>query len=186
MAEVVAIVASAIAIVQISDRVIDICKFYIGSVSGTPSDLRAIFVEIGTLKTIFINLQFLESCDNITPSLRDQLIGSDGPIEECKRLMGELETLFPLDYIRTSGHTHHGPRRRKLDSAIAALAWPFKASRARELLQKIIQQKIIVNLALTAESMYTPYLFPYISFLSAFARPWPPCVAVKFSNDLLH
>jgi hypothetical protein len=50
--ETVAVVASIVAIFRISDRVISACKFYMQATSDTPSDLRAILVEVSTLKTV--------------------------------------------------------------------------------------------------------------------------------------
>lgn len=58
MAEAVALVGSVIAIIQITGRIIDVCKFYVESVQGTPSDLRVILIEISTLKTVLENVKF--------------------------------------------------------------------------------------------------------------------------------
>ncbi|KAH7094916.1 hypothetical protein FB567DRAFT_511316 [Paraphoma chrysanthemicola] len=151
MAETVAVVASIIAIIQISDRVIGCCKFYIQSTTDTPTELRVILVEISTLKTVLESLQFLQTCAHAAPALWKQLSGQDGPIEECKRSITALEKLFPAGKFPVS-RSQPGPKRRKMENVRTALAWPLKARQARELLRVIIQQKTIINLALTTES----------------------------------
>lgn len=60
MAEAVAglaVAGSVIAVIQIADRVIGLCKFYLGSVHDAPSDLRTIFFEISAIKVI---LEYVE------------------------------------------------------------------------------------------------------------------------------
>ncbi|CAO2649625.1 Nn.00g070100.m01.CDS01 [Neocucurbitaria sp. VM-36] len=151
VAETVAIVASIIAIVQISDRVISSCKFYLEAASDTPSELRAILVEISTLKSVLESLQFLETCAHAAPALWKQLSGQDGPIEECRRSITDMEKLFPADNFAVAGSAS-GPKRRKVQLVRTSLAWPLKARRARGLLQVIIQQKTMINLALTTDS----------------------------------
>jgi hypothetical protein len=64
MAEAVGLGASIIAIYQIADRLIGLCKFYIETVHDAPSDLRKILIEMSALKTIFQDLEFLKRCDS--------------------------------------------------------------------------------------------------------------------------
>lgn len=104
IAEAIAVVASIIAIIQISDRVISSCKFYIQAASDTPSELRAILVEISTLKSLLESLQFLETYAHATPALWKQLSGQDGPIKECRRSITDLEKLFPVDKLPIAGN----------------------------------------------------------------------------------
>ena len=151
MAEAVAAVASIIAIIQISDRVITACKFYIQSASETPSELRAILVEISALRAILDSLRFLQSYAPCEPALWKQLSGKQGPLEELKRLMLDLEKLFPQDDFRSS---FSAPPAKKAKLLRASLAWPFKARRAQELLKTILQQKTNLSLALSIEIRY--------------------------------
>jgi hypothetical protein len=60
MAEAVALGASIIAIYQIADRIIGLCKFYIETIHDAPSDIRKILVEMSALKAIFQDLEFLK------------------------------------------------------------------------------------------------------------------------------
>jgi hypothetical protein len=168
VAETIAVVASIIAIVQISDRVISSCKFYIQAASDTPSELRAILVEISTLKSVLESLQFLETYAHAAPALWKQLSGQDGPIEECMRSITDLEKLFPADKFPVTG-SQSGSKRCKAQLVRTSLAWPLKARRARELLQIINQQKTIINLALTTESRWVKLFKPSCWPTSVFA-----------------
>lgn len=148
MAEVIAVGASVIAIVQISDRIIGFCKFYIETARDASSDLRATLLELSMLKTIFENLNFLTEYRNGVSSTASTLCGKDGPIEGCRRSITELEKLFPRDCIQ------NGSKRKKIKSTFAALAWPLKETKAKKLLDEITRYKTTIILALTTDSMY--------------------------------
>ena len=151
MAEVIAVGASVIAIVQIADRIIGLCKFYIETIQDAPSDLRLILIEISALKTIIENLKFLTACDGTLSATTRGISGADGPIEGCRRAVAELEELFPSDASRTV--RQQNSKRRRLNSLLTALAWPLKESKARKLLDKMASYKATISLALTTKSM---------------------------------
>ena len=148
MAEAIAVGASVIAIIQIADRIIGLCKFYLGTARDAPSDLRVIFVETSALKTILENLNFLTACDGPDSKAARRMSGADGPIEGCLRTVTELENLFPSDSVRTKGS-----KKSKFDSVLIALAWPLKESKARKLLDEMMRYKTTISLALTTNSM---------------------------------
>ena len=150
MAEVLGIGASVIAIVQITDRIIGLCKFYIGTVNDAPSDLRLIFLEISALKTIFDNLNFLTTYDSGMSNFVSSLAGADGPIEGCHRSVTKLEQLFPSDWTQKTGQ--YQSKKRKAKATLTALAWPLKEGKARKLLDEISRYKTTITLALTTES----------------------------------
>ncbi|KAL6713228.1 hypothetical protein ACLMJK_009349 [Lecanora helva] len=151
MAEVIAFGASVIAIIQIADRVIGQCKFYIETTCNAPSDLRAILIETSALKTILENLNFLTACDGPFSAIVRSLSGADGPIEGCLRTAAELEKLFPSDTSQMTGRKDS--KRRRLDSALRALAWPLKESKAKKLLDEMMRYKTTISLALTTSSV---------------------------------
>jgi hypothetical protein len=62
-----------------------------------------------------------------------------------------MEKLFPSEKSRPAANKSDS-KRRKLQLLSASLAWPLKARRAKEILNVIIQQKTMINLALAAES----------------------------------
>lgn len=151
MAEALAVGASVVAIIQIADRIIGLCKFYIETVRDTPSDLRVILIETSALKTILENLNFLTACDGPDSTAAGRISGADGPIEGCLRTVTELETLFPSDSVQTRGQKRS--KKRRLNSVLTALAWPLKESKARKLLDEMMRYKTTISLALTANSM---------------------------------
>lgn len=151
MAEAVALVGSVIAIIQITDRIIDVCKFYLESIQGAPSDLRIILIEISALKTVLENVKFLALCPDNESLLLNSL---NGPIEQCLNLIGKLEGLFPQDTGERAGSKPK--KRQKFNSTLATLAWPFKAKKAKSLLDEISVFKSTITLALTADITYGP------------------------------
>ena len=151
MAEAIALGASIIAIIQITDRIVDLCKFYIETVQDAPSDLRVILMETSMLKTILENLKFLTTCNDGLSTIPSTLSSAGDPIEGCLKSVTELEKLFPSNYVQSAGQ--NGLKERKLRATVAALAWPLKASKAKKLLDEIMRYKTTITLALTAESM---------------------------------
>jgi hypothetical protein len=149
--EVIAVGSSVIAIIQITDRIIGLCKFYIETARDAPSDLRVILLETSMLKTIFENLQFLIACSSEASAIVRSLAGKDGPIEGCWRSISELEKLFPSDSVQGMGKSRG--KKRKVKAALATLAWPLKESKAKKLLDEITRYKMTISLALTTESM---------------------------------
>ena len=150
MAEVLAIGASVIAIVQITDRIVGLCKFYIEIVHDAPSDVRLIFLETSALKTIFENLDFLTACNSGVSNIVNGLASVDGPIEGCLKSVIQLEKLFPSNWIKNTGQ--YRSKNREVKATLAALAWPLKEGKARKLLDEISRYKTTITLALTTES----------------------------------
>ncbi|KAH9209028.1 hypothetical protein DL95DRAFT_32175 [Leptodontidium sp. 2 PMI_412] len=150
MAEVLATVASVMAVIQISDRVIGLCKFYIESLnSEAPSSLRAVLIEVSTLKTVVESLEFLSKCVKFTPALQKRLWASDGPVEGCRAAITALEKLFPKGSAQSGQNVS---KRQKVRAALEVLAWPMQQGRVQELLQQISSHKAGIQLALTTES----------------------------------
>ena len=150
MAEVLAVTASVIATIQIADRVVDLCKFYIESIRDTPSNLRRLLVEISTLKTVLENVDFLTRCSNDGPTLLHAIAGDSGPIEGCRRSITELSMLLPSDAVHTAGK--EGTKKQKAKNAFTALAWPLKEKKARKLLEEMMGYKMTISMAMITDS----------------------------------
>src|ERR1700753_2522055 len=121
--EAVAIAANIIAVIQVADRVISLCKFYLELVRDAPSDIRVILIETSSLKTIVDNIQFLAS-NGYGPTTLNTLAGNDGPIEGCRKALGQLSGLLsPEPAQETSGDRS---KKRKVKAALTALGWAFK------------------------------------------------------------
>jgi hypothetical protein len=145
------IIASSIAIIQVADRLVSICKSYLKSVKDAPNDLRIIIIEVGSVRCILELIRDLvpeDSEDNNDMSFRLQnLRGEDGPVEGCKKALIALSSLVPDPAVQS---THQ--KRRKLFS-LTTLAWPLKEGKARKLLQDIGRYKATMSLALTTETV---------------------------------
>lgn len=150
MAEALAIGAGVIAVIQITERIISLCKFYIETKHNIPSDLRFILLEVSMLKTIFEHLKFLEDCESGVSSTVTALSSEDGPIEGCRQSIVQLEKLFPSDCIQNTGQ--NGSKKRRVKASLTALAWPLKENKARKLMAEIKGYKTTITLALTTES----------------------------------
>ena len=151
MAEAVAIGASVIAIVQIADRIIGVCKYFIGSAHDAPSGLRAILLEVSALKTVLENLNFMIECNSATTTMISSLCEADGLIDGCLRSLQELGSLFPPDSVPLKGKGQS--KRRKIKSTLTSLAWPLKETKAKKLLDDIMGYMSTITLTLTTGSL---------------------------------
>ncbi|PVH69859.1 hypothetical protein DL98DRAFT_661450 [Cadophora sp. DSE1049] len=149
MAEILGLAASIIAIVQIADRIVGACKFYIDSSNDYPKDLRLIYVEITSLKVAFDGLRFLDKDDSEDFATIQALGAPDGPLEACKTVITELSRLLPEAKFQLPSSSPG--KRQRLDNALTVLAWPLKAQKARKLLDEIIHHKSTITLGLTGE-----------------------------------
>ena len=151
MAEVLAIGSSVFTIIQITDRIVGLCKHYITTVKDAPSDLRFILLETSALKVIFENLSFLTECDSGVSNIVSVLASVDGSIEGCLKSVSQLESLFPSDSMQQTGQNKS--KKQRVKTTLAALAWPLKKTTARKLLDEISHYKTTITLAFTTESM---------------------------------
>ena len=141
--------ASVIAIIQLADGIISVCKDYVTTVKDAPNDLRTIFMEVGSVKCVFELLELViprDDNDNI-PVILEKLRASNGPIEGCKQALTALDSLFPVE-IECPARG----KRRKILRSLKDLAWPFKEGKARKLLEDIGRHKATISLALTTET----------------------------------
>ena len=71
-----------------------------------------------------------------------------GPIEDSNQAMQELGGLIPR---ATPSHKTSDQKKKKIQSALDTLAWPFKAERVRKLLDELLRHKSTINMALTGQ-----------------------------------
>jgi hypothetical protein len=140
------IAASVFAIIQIADRVATICKSYIDAVADCPKELRIIFIETKSLTIVCQGLQFLKQDNAEDKAIITQLAGSDGPIEECEKIVKELESLLPAPTL--PANTNREARMQKLNSALDALAWARRSGKAQSLLEDVVRLKTTMTLAI--------------------------------------
>jgi hypothetical protein len=147
MAEVIALGASIIAVIQISDRIIGLTKYYIEGVQDAPRDLHIIRIETSTLKAVFESLKFVHDSGNAASENFQNLARQDGAIAGCKRVVSDLEKLIGPEVDTTVQG-----KRRKIHATLSGLAWPLKEGKAKKLLDEMARYKTTITLALSNES----------------------------------
>ncbi|KAF2092965.1 hypothetical protein NA57DRAFT_10921, partial [Rhizodiscina lignyota] len=141
--EAIAIGASIIAFIQITESVIKVCKYYISTCEDAPSDIRGILVELSSLKAVLENLEFLSTSHKEPAKPLQELKRPNGVLDECLHCVGELEGLLHTE--QTEG------LRRKRQKLQQALAWPLKEQKARKLLARISNYKSMITLAISGD-----------------------------------
>jgi hypothetical protein len=149
--------ASMLAFVGLADRIIRATRFCIDSLQDAPSDIRMIFCEVSSLRTIVDILTGsdqsassggeLEAIENVGLTFP---LDWAGPIEGCRRCLASLEALLPSGASALSGSATASSRRRM---TLAELAWPLKQSKARRMLADLSQHKATLLLAISGDMM---------------------------------
>lgn len=147
MAEAIALGASVVAFIQLTDRVIQVSKYYIEALHDCPRDIRTILVEVSSLKAILENLDFIHNSAADSPLLR-QVCSEDGPVVQCRKSVAELERMLPPEKRAV------GNKRQKIAAAAQLLAWPLKENAARRHLKDIAGYKSTIAIALTSDTVY--------------------------------
>ncbi|KAH7136380.1 hypothetical protein EDB81DRAFT_762066 [Dactylonectria macrodidyma] len=141
--EALGLVSSVIAVIQMTDLVIDICKHYIGAVKGAPGDLSLILIEASALKGLLDPLKTLLQSPRSCPS-SDSLTA---PVEECRRVISELGVLIGCDG-KSNGQGGRKKKTKKMTLCLDSLAWPLKQSKAMKLLNELATHKATISLSL--------------------------------------
>lgn len=141
--------ASLITILSTATRVIGRCQDFLKAVRDAPGDLRLILVEVSALHAVLDNLRFLIKYDGGTPAL-EALTKKRGPIEGCRRVLSELETMLPEESV-LKGQARTAQSKTK--AIWTALTWTIgKEARAKLLLDELREYKSTITLAITTES----------------------------------
>ncbi|PMD59680.1 uncharacterized protein K444DRAFT_529781, partial [Hyaloscypha bicolor E] len=141
--------ASVIAVVQIADRIIDLCRAYITGVKDAPAELRAILIEVGSVKCVLEVIELLDTSGEAEIAFQgvEILEKLQGPLEGCKEALNSLEGLFPPQSENAATR-----KRKRLAISLTTLAWPFKREKAFKLLEEIGRHKSTIALGLTTEA----------------------------------
>jgi hypothetical protein len=128
MAEAFGVAAGALTVIELTAKLISQCKHLIETTRDAPQDLNRILVEIASLKAALESLHYLSSAgsefsDNVT------------------QLAAELDGLV-------LGSQSAPKKREKIQNS---LKWCFKESKARKLLDDILQHKTTITLTLLGE-----------------------------------
>lgn len=144
MADPLSVGASIIAFVQIADRLIGMCKYWVETIKDAPKEMQMILGEATSLKAIMESLKVAKLHPS-TATYVPSLFKASGPVEACRRCLIGLENLLPSEAKLLSLHD----RRRGI--GFAELAWPLKESRARKFLAEISYHKATLLLAITGD-----------------------------------
>ncbi len=135
--------ANLIAIIHAATRVVRLCQRFLSAVEDAPTELRAILIEVSTLRAVLQQLETLVSCNQGQPVL-DALGLRHGPIDGCRKVLLELENLLPEESAVA------GVSKRK--AVLTALAWIPKDHKAKALLDELREYKSTITLALATDS----------------------------------
>jgi hypothetical protein len=85
--------ASVIAVVQIADRIIDLCRAYITGVKDAPAELRAILIAVGSVKCVLEVIELLDTSGEAEVTFQGVKILEklQGPLAGCKEALNALE-----------------------------------------------------------------------------------------------
>jgi hypothetical protein len=139
--------ASAIAVVQLADRIAELCKAYITGVKDAPADLRAILIEVGSLKCVLEVIELLDPSKGGSSNFTT-LARLNSPIQGCREALESLEAMFPAP-----SETPNSGKRQRIELSLARLAWPFKREKALKLLEELGRHKATISLGLTTEAV---------------------------------
>lgn len=133
MAETLGIVASIIAVVQLTGKLTSISYGYIGGVKRAGKDLGELLRELGALSGVFIALQhYIDANPQSAPLQR--LNDPNGPLRECTKELEELILkLEPRDGWKGVADN---------------LRWPLKEKDTSQYISRLERHKSLFILAL--------------------------------------
>jgi len=139
MGEIVAVVASIIAVVQVADRVTTLGYEFYGKVKGASREVMEMITTVSALKTILELLrQFVEIDENARRlPLFQSLCQPDGPLKECEKMLGDIESRIRL--------------KREHSGKLKSITWPWQWEEMAKKLKTIEKHKQTFTLALQGD-----------------------------------
>jgi len=153
MAEALGIVASIIAIVELSAKSCHSIKGRIDSVQNAPQLLRSIRNTASSVEALLNDMRSLGN-ERLaaSESLKKALAIPNGDVEACKRELEGLDKLLET-YIDDAGPSASGKRRKWMAKIIT---WPRTEEKAKKHLQEIEQYRKNIHMALQIERRCVP------------------------------
>ncbi|RFU28955.1 hypothetical protein B7463_g7392, partial [Scytalidium lignicola] len=149
VAEAIGLVASIIAVVETSGRLIKLCKDYIESVHNAPRFLAHIQEKASSLRDVLEDMQRLCESHPISSKNLKRLMDPHGALTECQDVVKHLEQLINIGSNGTASR-----KRFKIQAAMAKFSWPLKEGKAQKLLEDLQRYQTTTSLALDLESAY--------------------------------
>lgn len=149
MAETVGREASLMAVMQLADSILSICKLCIENLEDCPKDFPAILLELSSARALFDSLNFAVLHDAPSAEFLGELGGPNGAIQACHAAVEELES--PLSYDDSTRTRRKKTNREKAHNLLRALASPLEQDKCKALLALIAQHKTTIGTALLIE-----------------------------------
>lgn len=153
MAEGLALAASVIAVIQITNSTISVCYDYSAAVKGASWQLTRTKTALESLRNVLQQLEPLAKQAELAPAAAHsefpafaQLCGPEGLLELCCRDVKELE-----EKLKTPTWSDgFGPKRKAL---VQVLRWPLKEADTEKTLKRIGGFTKTLNFALAADQV---------------------------------
>ena len=153
-AEGLALAASVIAVVQITNSVISVCYDYSAAATGASWELPRLMSELESLRSVLQRLESIAKQAELPRAMHNskaptfkELCKPNGPLQLCSDEVKSLEAALKTPDWATG----FGPKRKAL---VQALRWPLKAKDTEKALKQISRLREILSFALTADQTY--------------------------------
>ncbi len=153
MAEGLALAASVIAVLQITNSVISVCYDYSAAVKGASWELPRLKSELESLRNVLQQLEplakqaeFAQSAPNTRLPAFAELCGSEGPLPLCSHEIRDLEAVLKSP----SWCDGFGPKRKAL---VQVLRWPLKGKETEKARERIGRFRDVLLFAMTADQL---------------------------------
>ena len=134
--------ASVVALIQISEKVFDLCRKYLTEVKDARKDIQRLRDEATSLQDVLVDLKDLVDSPNTTKlPVLDRLNQVDGPVQQCQEQLKELVSRL---------EPREGPNRMR-KFGMRALKWPFSSKDVDKVIATIKRHKDNFNLALNMD-----------------------------------
>jgi hypothetical protein len=138
------VIASAVAVIQISAQVFDLCRTYYLNVKDARRDIQRLRHEVNSLQDILANVADLANAPQPSVLQTLSLIGQkDGPLEQCRLELTAL--LAKLDL---------GEGTSKVKLALRSLKWPLHSKEIDQVLLAIGRYKSSFVVALSTDQAW--------------------------------
>ncbi|KAF2667603.1 hypothetical protein BT63DRAFT_296120 [Microthyrium microscopicum] len=154
--------------IDIANKIIEVCQFYVKLQEGGPPEVRLLLVEISTVRSVLESTMFLQEYDESSA----QAGGTSEMVEGCTQTLVALEKLLPKEKklfavdglepkkrtkaLALFGIKHHAPsaEKSKFDYAWDTAKWQVNKDEAKKLLERLNSYKLSITMKLTQDCWF--------------------------------